>query len=185
MKIVIGLGNPGAKFNQTRHNAGFLALDHYLKDKQPIACPSKFRAEVCELHYKNSGGRTKVLFVKPQTFMNDSGQAVQEVTQFYKADPAKDLLIIHDDTDLPLGRVKVATDSSAAGHNGIKDIFKRFGTQAIRRIRIGVESRSSRSDLPTDAFVLQNFSDDELKKLISEILPGVDQEINSFLDNGQ
>jgi len=181
MKLIIGLGNPGAKYASTRHNAGFLAIDHYLKDKQPIACPSKFKAEIAELHLEEGG---KTLFVKPQTFMNESGQAVLDISQFYKVPPAG-LLVIHDDTDLPLGRIKVASDSSDAGHNGVKDIFARLGTQALRRIRIGVETRESRSDLPTDAFVLQNFTAEELTKLNQEILPQVDDEINSFLANGQ
>lgn len=180
MKLIIGLGNPGNNYQTTRHNAGFLAIDHYLKDKAPISCQSKFKAEICELHYE---GATKIFFVKPQTFMNLSGEAVQEIAHFYKIDPATDILIIHDDVDLPLGTIRVATDSSAGGHNGVQDIIDRLGTKTIRRIRIGVEARESRNEMPTDAFVLQPFDKDELKLLTEEVLSKVGTEIDSFIIN--
>jgi peptidyl-tRNA hydrolase, PTH1 family len=177
MKLIIGLGNPGNKYERTRHNAGFLAIDHYLKDKQPISCQSKFQAQICELHF----GETKVLFIKPQTFMNNSGQAAQEICQFYKVDPNQDVLIIHDEIDLPFGSIRAATDSSPAGHNGVKDVFEKLGTQSIRRIRLGVESRESRHDLPTDVFVLQNFTDDEWEKFVEEVLPQTNDLIDKFI----
>lgn len=191
MKLIIGLGNPGDKYKLTRHNAGFLAVDYYLKDKSPIACQSKFKAEICELHYEktsdgdtaNNNGRTKVYFVKPKTFMNLSGEAVQEIAQFYKVNPASDILIIHDDVDLPLGTIRVATDSSAGGHNGVQNIFDLLGTKEIRRVRIGVEARESRNDIPTDTFVLHPFTEDELKQLTEEVLPKVSTEIDSFINS--
>lgn len=177
MKLVIGLGNPGEKYTHTRHNAGFLALDFYMKDLQVINCASKFDAQICELQTDGN----KVFFVKPQAFMNKSGSVVRELVQFYKLDATKDILVIHDETDLPLGNIKTTEDSRAAGHNGVQNIFDELGTQNLSRIRIGVETRESRNDLPTDVFVLQNFTDSELETLRKDVLPKVSQEITAFL----
>lgn len=177
VKIIVGLGNPGDRYALTRHNAGFLAIDEFLKNTPSIECQSKFKSQICELHF----GAVKTFFVKPQTFMNDSGQAVREIVQFYKLDPRKDLLILHDDSDLPLGKTRTATDSSSAGHNGVQDIIDELGTQEFRRIRIGVESRQSRNDLPTDEFVLRPFSSEELQKLKTEVLPEVSKQIQEFI----
>ncbi len=176
MKLIIGLGNPGKQYERTRHNAGFLAIDYYLKDKSAITCQSKFNAQICELHY----GGTKVFFVKPETFMNLSGEAVQEISHFYKVNPA-DILIIHDEVDLSLGKIRIANDSSAGGHNGIQDIINKLGTQTLRRVRVGIETRENRTDMPTDAFVLQKFSNDQLKQLDEEVLPQVNEEIEKFI----
>ena len=176
MKIVTGLGNPGSSYEHNRHNAGFLALDFYLRNKSVIDCASRFEAKICELH----SGDNKIFFVKPQTFMNHSGKALKQIADFYKVVPSKDLLILHDEVDLPLGTVRSAFDSSSAGHNGVQDIFNWFGTESIHRIRIGVESRTDKTQLPTDAFVLQNFSDQELQVLRAEVFPTIDGLIEHF-----
>ena len=177
MKLIIGLGNPGEKYKQTRHNAGFLALDEFLKDKETINCASKFDAQICELQVDGN----KLFFIKPQNFMNNSGKVISEIVQFYKVSPTTDILIVHDDKDLRLGDVKSTLSSRSAGHNGIEDIFIELGTQDIKRIRIGVESREPGSPIPTDVFVLQNFSDEELKKLHEEIIPNVSKMIAEFI----
>ena len=177
MKLIIGLGNPGEKYKQTRHNAGFLALDFFMKNLQVINCASKFDAQICE--FQTDGN--KLFFIKPQNFMNNSGKVISEIVQFYKVSPTEDILIIHDDKDLRLGDVKSTLSSRSAGHNGIEDIFTELGTQDIKRIRIGVESREPGSPIPTDVFVLQNFSDEELAKLQQEILPKVSTMIDEFL----
>jgi PTH1 family peptidyl-tRNA hydrolase len=179
MKLIVGLGNPGEKYKQTRHNAGFLALDFLLKDDGFMkAQPSReFKSEM----YTWANGDEKVIFLKPQTYMNDSGQALKTICNFYKMDLPKDLLVVHDDTDLPFGEIRTTDSSSSAGHNGVQSIIDNLGTQNFHRIRIGVETRRSRDDLPTDAFVLQNFSDQEIKKLREEILPEVEKKIKSFL----
>jgi len=179
MKLVFGLGNPGKKYERTRHNAGFLAIDHYLKDKEPIACQSKFAAEICELHF----GSNKVLFIKPQSFMNKSGEVVQEVVQFYKVDPAQDILIIHDDKDLPLGTIRSTNDSSAAGHNGVQNVIDHLSIQNFHRIRIGVESREPGSPIATDDFVLQNFSDEEWALIEKDILSQSSLLIGQFVSD--
>ncbi len=177
MKIVVGLGNYETQYLRTRHNAGFLAVDFFLKGIHALACQSKFRAQICELHF----GSQKIFFVKPLTFMNLSGQAVEEICRFYKVNFEKDLLVVHDDVDLPLGNLRVAENSSAAGHNGVQSIIDALGSQAFQRLRIGIESRPDKKLPPTDAFVLQNFSKDEFEKLEKEILPQVKAEIDKFL----
>ena len=109
--------------------------------------------------------------------MNESGEAVKAICDFYKIDVSKDLLIIHDEVDLPLGTIRVTDSSSAAGHNGVQDIIEKLGTQDFHRLRVGVESRPSREHLPTEAFVLQNFTAEELQKLKEEIFPQAKIEI--------
>jgi peptidyl-tRNA hydrolase, PTH1 family len=177
MKLIVALGNPGKKYEHTRHNAGWLALDFYLKNVKTIACQSKFSAEICELHE----GSQKIFFVKPKTYMNESGSAVREICDFYKLNFSQDLLVLHDDSDLPLSTIRTTPSSSSAGHNGVKNIIEKLGTQDFHRIRIGVETRESDSDIPTDAFVLQNFKEDELKKLEADVFPKVKDEIEKFL----
>lgn len=182
MKLIVGLGNPGEKYKNTRHNAGFLAVDFILGEDDEFmqAKPShEFKSEM----FSWGSGDKKIVFLKPQTYMNDSGQALKTICNFYKMDLAKDLLVIHDDTDLPFGEIRSTDSSSSAGHNGVQSIIDNLGTQDFHRVRIGVESRVSRDDIPTDAFVLQNFSDDETKKLQSDILPKIKLEVEKFLEN--
>ncbi|MFA5990922.1 MAG: aminoacyl-tRNA hydrolase [Candidatus Doudnabacteria bacterium] len=179
MKLIVGLGNPGTKYTNTRHNAGFLAIDYFLKDIQAINCQSSFQAQICELHF----GAQKVFLVKPQTFMNLSGEAVKAIGDFYKINYSTDLLIIHDDVDLPFGEIKNTTSSSAAGHNGVQNIIDLLGTKDFSRIRLGVENRADKKIPPTEAFVLQNFTDEELAKLHADVFPKVNQQINAFIGN--
>ncbi|MDE2311461.1 MAG: aminoacyl-tRNA hydrolase [Patescibacteria group bacterium] len=182
MKLVVGLGNPGEKYKNTRHNAGFLAIDYILNDGDGFmtAKPSKeFKSELWT--WQQDGAKT--LFLKPQTYMNDSGQALKVICNFYKLDLARDLLVIHDEVDLPFGDIRISLDSSAAGHNGVQSIINELGGKNFQRLRIGIETRASRSELPTDAFVLQNFTDDELKQLHDKILPQAKLEIINFLAN--
>ena len=161
MKIIVGLGNPGRKYEATRHNAGFMAVDFYLKEIETISCVSKFNAQVCEVHFAahdSTQGPVKTFFIKPQTYMNNSGEAVKAIVDFYKIDVKKDLLVVHDEVDLKFGYYKRAFDSRPAGHNGVKNVVEHLGTQAFHRVRIGIESRLSRFDSATDEFVLKNFA---------------------------
>lgn len=115
--------------------------------------------------------------------MNESGSAVRELLHFYKAHPREDLLVIHDEADLPLGTVRQAFDSSSAGHNGVQNIIDELGTKEFHRIRIGVESRANRNDMPTDKFVLQPFGAEELARLNKEIFPEVSKLIQEFIES--
>ncbi|MDQ3018425.1 MAG: aminoacyl-tRNA hydrolase [bacterium] len=177
MKLIIGLGNPGKQYEHTRHNVGFLAIDFFLHEKAAIACQSKFKAQICEYHEDGE----KVFFVKPQTFMNLSGHAVKAIADFYKLDETKDILVLHDEIDLPFSKIKVTGESSGAGHNGVQNIIDEFGHKKFQRIRIGVESRESRNDIPTDVFVLQPFTHPEKERLTSEVFPKTSQLIDTFI----
>ncbi len=186
MKIIVGLGNHGKKYEHTRHNAGFLALDFLLEiwNIKPAAWKKKFDAEILNLdHLDKKSEHADYMLVKPQTFMNDSGKAVKAICDFYKVDINNKLLVIHDDSDLLLGDVRVTNSSSSAGHNGVQNIIDNLNTQNFHRIRIGVESRLSKKDMSTEAFVLSNFKTNELDKLKNDIFPLVQYQIENFFNN--
>ncbi len=183
MKIIVGLGNPGDKYANTRHNAGFMAVDFILHYGDVFMTEKPGQEFKSEAHTWGEAEK-KLIFLKPQTFMNDSGLAVKLILNFYKVDVAKDLLVIHDDVDLPLGAIRLSNDSSSGGHNGVKSIINEIGSQNFQRLRIGVETRASRSDMPTDAFVLQNFTDEELKTIKEIALPLARTEVEKFVGLG-
>ena len=172
MKIIITLGNPGQQYANTRHNAGFIIADELQKSLgfSEFEKNSKFDALVCE---KNSDGE-KILLAKPQSFMNNSGQVVKKMLDFFKI-PKENLTLLHDDLDIELGAFKISTDSSAAGHNGVQSIIDNLGSQQFKRIRIGIEGAEKKKDriIPGEVFVLQDFLPEELeiiKKLAAEIV---------------
>lgn len=134
MKMVVGLGNPGKKYQATKHNIGFITLDELAYQEKVSFNKSKFEADVAETRF----GTEKVLFVKPQTFMNDSGRSVRPLMDYYNVD-LKDLLVIYDDLDLPVGKIRLRQKGSAGGHNGIKSIIQHVGSQDFNRIRIGID----------------------------------------------
>ena len=152
MKLVVGLGNPGKEYNLTRHNVGFLILDKYLGD---INWSSKFNG----LYYEKNINNEKVIFVKPQSYMNLSGNVVQKFINFYKID-SKDLLVIHDDLDLPVGKFRIKINSSSGGHNGIKDIISCLNTNEFVRLKIGI---SQNRNIDTKDYVLGKFSKSDLE----------------------
>lgn len=164
MKLIIGLGNPGAQYEYTRHNTGFLALD-FLRSQWKFTTfmlNKKFHAEISEGIYNEE----KTLLMKPQSFMNNSGTCVRALIDFYKMTP-RDITVFHDELDLPFGTYKISDDSRAAGHNGVQDIIDHLGTQTFRRIRIGVDKRDAqmRKNINGRDYVLQKFSKEELKSL--------------------
>lgn len=152
MKLVVGLGNPGKEYNLTRHNVGFIILDKYLGD---INWSSKFNG----LYYEKNINNEKVIFVKPQSYMNLSGNVVQKFINFYKID-TKDLLVIHDDLDLPVGKFRIKINSSSGGHNGIKDIISCLNTNEFVRLKIGI---SQNRNIDTKDYVLGKFSKSDLE----------------------
>lgn len=134
--IVVGLGNPGLQYERTRHNAGFMAID---KVAQKFGCEfnkHKFDAVIGECRIADK----RVLLIKPQTFMNNSGRAVSAVVSFYKM-PYEKVIIIFDDISLDIGNIRIRRKGSAGGHNGIKDIIELAGTEDIPRIKIGVDKK--------------------------------------------
>lgn len=180
MKLIVGLGNPGERYKNTRHNVGFLALDFLLNDGDGFmeaVHSHEFKSEM----FTVGGGQDRVILLKPQTYMNDSGQALKVICNFYKMDLAQDLLVVHDEADLPFGTIRLSANSSSAGQNGVQSIIDELGTQDFQRLRIGVDTRQSRADMDTRDFVLQNFSEEELKKLREKIFPKVKEEVDNFI----
>ncbi len=163
MKIVVGLGNPGPKYETTRHNAGFLAIDRLVDQLRATGPTTKYDGEVYQADFRGE----KVVLVKPQTFMNRSGRCVGPLVTFYKCKP-EDLIVIHDEIDLQPFVLRLKTGGGSGGHNGIKSLDESLGSgqTGYHRIRVGVgrpdgvKARMSPAD-----YVLQPFSDDELAQL--------------------
>ena len=172
MKMIVGLGNPGKEYKDTRHNVGFLVLDNYLED---ASWKEKFSAN----YYIDNINCEKVLFVKPLTYMNLSGDAVVQFVNYYDIE-LDDILVIHDDLDLPFGKYKIKVDSSAGGHNGIKSIINRLGSQDFARLKIGISHDRS---IDTKDYVLGKFSKAD-KELFEGMLPTFKKIINCFINEG-
>jgi len=168
MFVIVGLGNPGKKYENTRHNAGYVAIDA-LAEKYGISISEKKHKALCGTGVIEGN---KVILIKPQTFMNLSGESVRAVMDFYKIDPEEDMLVIYDDISLAPGNIRIRKKGSAGGHNGIKSIIAHADTQNFMRIKVGVGEKPSGWDLAD--YVLGHFSDDDNAKL-KEIMPDVMQ----------
>lgn len=156
VQIIVGLGNPGSRYAETRHNAGFFVVEELARRLGAPASRKRFKAEISEVR---SGDRRYVL-VEPQTYMNDSGLAVREVVNWYRA-PLDQVLIVVDDLDQPFGQIRLRAKGGAGGHNGLKSIFAHLGTQEIARLRVGI----GRGSHQTIAHVLSRFSAEERAEL--------------------
>jgi len=166
MKLIIGLGNPGKKYEKTRHNLGFLAINK-LAEKIGMGdwkIKMQFNANITQGNFNNE----KIILAKPQTFMNNSGIAVKSITDYYKI-PAEDILIIHDDIDLELGEIKIQKNRGSAGHKGVQSIIDSLKTKNFIRIRIGIKLVSEETIISAEKFVLQKFSKEE-EKTVQEII---------------
>jgi len=185
MKLIVGLGNPGAEHEGTRHNAGFLAVDSIISNNQyPITW--KLDKKTNTLVAKGELNNKRVIFAKPLTFMNNSGLAVRTLLDFYKLKP-EDLIVIHDDKDIPLGETRVQTGRGPAGHNGVKSIIEHVGTKDFLRIRVGIglSSPPARGGAggggsDTANFVLGKFTADERKKL-KKVIENIAKELEKVL----
>lgn len=131
--LIVGLGNPGTKYEMTRHNAGFLALDLFAIHNNVDIKKLKYHSLVCDIKI----GDKKCLLMKPQTFMNHSGEAVGEAAKFYKI-PVENVIVISDDTTLDVGKIRIRRKGSAGGHNGLKSIIAHLGSENFPRVKIGV-----------------------------------------------
>lgn len=156
VKVVVGLGNPGRQYAQTRHNLGFFVVDEMAKRTSAPMSRKRMNAEISETRF----GDDRLVLAMPQTYMNDSGVAVREIMRWYKVDP-EDILIVVDDLDLRFGQVRLRARGSAGGHNGLKSIFKEIGTQEVPRLRVGI----GRSGSQAVAHVLSRFSPEEQEAL--------------------
>lgn len=159
--IIVGLGNPGDKYVHTRHNAGFLAMDFISQKLGTKIDRLKFKALTGEAYI---GGK-RALLLKPQTFMNNSGEAVSEAAAFYKIKP-ENIIVLFDDISLDVGRMRVRRDGSAGGHNGIKSIIAHLGSEKFPRIKIGV-GKKPHPDYDLADWVLSEFSKEDKEKLFS------------------
>lgn len=171
MKLIAGLGNIGDKYCFTRHNAGFMVLDKLAFDNN-----FSFREESklkCFLAKSND-----IIYIKPTTFMNLSGEAVRAVMDYYKID-VKDILIVYDDIALDLGRIRFRANGSDGGHNGIKSVIKHVGTKEFDRLKIGI---GPQPNIPSENYVLQNFPKDQLETL-KDVLKKSDEAIKFYLEN--
>ncbi|MGK7371671.1 MAG: aminoacyl-tRNA hydrolase [Candidatus Halalkalibacterium sp. M3_1C_030] len=176
MPVIIGLGNPGSKYAGTRHNVGFELLDRLAAQLSVSLGPGKGPFHMGSGIYK----REKVILVKPTTFMNLSGDAVQQVLHYYKIDP-QECLVCYDDLDLQIGDIRLRAKGSAGGHNGIKDIILKLGTDVFPRLRIGIGN-----DFPKGQqvnYVLSRFNSQE-KKIMDETLDTAVNAALSFVTEG-
>lgn len=179
---IIGLGNPGEKYQKTRHNIGFRVLDNFLQSRNPegkFSSTQKHSAETAVFSLKEN----KLFIAKPQTFMNNSGNAVRSILEYYDMSAEKNLLLIHDDIDLPFGKIRFSKDSGPAGHNGVSSVINQVGTQNFIRLRFGITEPFPEKDIPTETFVLKNFNSEEEKEL-PKLIDQTSNAIESFLENG-
>ncbi len=154
-KIIVGLGNPGARYRDTRHNVGFMTIDDLVARFALGAPRSQFHAESWDLRYQDQN----ILLLKPSTFMNLSGTAVAEAVRFYKLDPSEALFVVCDDLDLPVAKLRLRESAGSGGQKGLKDIAAKLGTQNFPRVRIGIGRPSASNDVVD--FVLTTFRSDE------------------------
>lgn len=159
MKLVVGLGNPGKEYTKTRHNVGFRMIDKIASDLNIEIDKNKFDGLYGEKIINNE----KYLFLKPQRYMNLSGTVIQEYLNYFKIDP-EDLLVICDDLDMEVGKIRLRPKGSSGGHNGLKDIEKNIGTSEYKRIKIGI---ANNKNMDTKDYVLGKFSKDENDLIIN------------------
>ncbi|PIR74025.1 MAG: aminoacyl-tRNA hydrolase [Candidatus Magasanikbacteria bacterium CG10_big_fil_rev_8_21_14_0_10_47_10] len=179
MKLIVGLGNPGKRYEKTRHNIGFFVVDALQTAHGTTLTPwqisKKFNAQI-------SGGMLggqKIILAKPMTYMNRSGEAVGLIGQYYKLAP-KDIIVVHDEKDLPLGELRVQTGRGDAGHNGVKSIIEHVGKDEITRIRVGIASDNMKKMKHTEKFVLGKFGILE-RKTVEQSVEHAMQEILALL----
>jgi len=180
MKIIVGLGNPGKKFEKTRHNLGFMVLDKFSrKNKFPkFKMEKEFLAEISEKKI----GKEKIILVKPQTFMNSSGKSVKLLTRTFNFEP-KNLFVIHDDLDIPFGKIKISFGRGSAGHKGVQSIIDELGAKDFVRFRIGIGKKEV--GIRKKEFVLEKFSKKEekiLKKVIELIYQAIEMAIREGVE---
>lgn len=177
--LIVGLGNTGKKYDKTRHNLGFICVDSFAVSQEFERWAEK-KDLSCLLTMKNVAD-TRVILMKPTTMMNLSGEAVQKVTSFYKISP-QNILVIHDELDIPFGQIRVRAGGSSAGHNGVKSLQQHVSA-GLTRIRIGVDS-AEKGQMDGADFVLANLSTDEQSHL-PELTREVSSMLGEFIASGQ
>jgi PTH1 family peptidyl-tRNA hydrolase len=189
MKLIVGLGNPGPKYSLTRHNIGFMLADVLAAAfGQGLRWKSEFKAETMKIQL----GRESVMLCKPQTFMNLSGEAVQGVANMYKIAMA-DILVAHDEIDIPFGQMRFQTKRGAGGHNGIKSVHQLLGSDEYGRLRLGVgrpqvfvddEGRTTRPAMEVHEYVLHPFSKEEQQQLRDSLFGDFVEAVEVWVEQG-
>lgn len=170
--LIVGLGNPGKEYARTRHNAGFLAIDALLQE---------WHLEPTTTLLETNLNGQKIIFLKPDRFMNRSGEQVAEVANRFHIEP-KDIVVVYDEATLPFGTVRTRVGGSAGGHNGIKSIIERLGTDTFNRVRIGIGEAPDQR--PLEDWVLSTFSSEAFDRLVTTILPRVVEFVKERIETG-
>ena len=173
MKLIVGLGNPGLEYVNTRHNIGFVILEKFMDTKGLKLDKEKFDG----IYTIDGVGEDRVIYLEPMTFMNLSGDSVRQIADFYKIDTS-DILVVYDDKDIKLGDLRVKKQGSSAGHNGIKSIINQLGTDEFNRLRIGIGSNPK---MQTSDYVLGKFTAQE-KEVLDKNLDRYLSEIEKFIN---
>ncbi|MBW2568251.1 MAG: aminoacyl-tRNA hydrolase [Deltaproteobacteria bacterium] len=176
--LIVGLGNPGSQYVETRHNAGFIAIDKIANSYSVLVEKSKFNALYCRCRIEN----IDVILAKPMAFMNKSGHPVQQIAGYFKIS-CQDILIIHDDIDLAFGRLQIKERGGSGGHKGIKSIIDAFGRDDFARIRIGISHENFRNISGVSNYVLSRFSPDE-RLILPKIITRTKDAVVTILSKG-
>ena len=193
MKLIVGLGNPGEKYESTRHNVGFMVLDHFLKDIASVGKSNwikeeKLKSEIYMMDYQPKNREPeKVILARPLTYMNNSGMAVGLIARFYKIKPG-DIWVAHDELDLPLGMMKIRLGGSGAGHHGIESIMQSLKTDKFWRFRLGIgmshyKEEMAKHNVKAKEFVLRGFRGGEASKARQVVKRGA-KAISTALEKG-
>lgn len=180
-KLIVGLGNPGPQYDKTRHNAGFIALDHFAATQGLTINTSKMQGEYSSVRLSGA----QVILLKPRNFMNRSGECVAFFARYFDI-ASPDMLVIHDDLDLTPGRVKIVAGGGAGGHNGIRSLMRHLGTGDFARLKIGIghpRDLGETAAMPVERFVLSRFPDDQWR-LLQNNLALIAEGIQIFISRG-
>ncbi len=189
MKLIVGLGNPGKQYENTRHNVGFMAVEQFLKDFEPVRKTewtenNKFKADIAEIEWQpQTRPLEKVFLVKPKTFMNNSGQAVASIANFYKI-PSEDIWVLHDDIDFPVGSIRIRQGGASAGHRGVMSVIEQLGDDKFWRFRLGIGRPGESGHDAVSHHVLDTFSHQDhakirelLKHAVKAIKMGLEEDL--------
>ena len=179
--LIVGLGNPGIKYDDTRHNVGFMAVDELARSWRLDSFSSKWKS----LYSRGKFSGTTIVLLKPQTFMNRSGQAVVEAVNFFKI-PMDNVIVIHDDLDMHPGRLKLVKGGGAGGHNGIRSMVQHLGDNSFYRLKIGIGRPGKldvHPDIPVENYVLSALGSDE-QRIFDDNQPAIQEGLQLFVDKG-
>ena len=174
MQLIVGLGNPGKKYQYTRHNIGYMAIENIISAQHDYKVKNKFNSIIYEVIIDNN----KIILVKPETYMNNSGDAVYQIANFYKIN-SKDIFVLHDELDIPFGKIRIKIGGGNAGHNGLKSITNKINNN-YTRVRLGIGHPGKKEMV--NSHVMGNFSGPE-KDNLNQILNYLTNNINEILNN--